>query len=64
MMDYGYYSTIWADIKYHGIPVNCRVCELLGICRDPQNKWRLRSPYGCMLRKDFPAEEYERLMRI
>ena len=29
------------------VPKNCKVCELLGICRDKDNRWKCH--HGCML---------------
>lgn len=35
---------------YKYVPCYCQECELLGICRNEQNKWKCRK--GCMLMND------------
>ena len=45
-----FFEWFMADKKQRAfmtLPWNCRCCELLGVCRDKDNKWKCRN--GCII---------------
>lgn len=50
---------IWKNVKQYfylrQISYTCQYCELLGICRDSENKWKCL--HGCMIINEREARE-------
>lgn len=51
---------LW-ELELIRVPKNCRMCELLGICRSRESKWKCIN--GCMILNAERAHRYEGLPR-